>query len=104
MSSRRQVLRRHAAPFDLENGPILRMTLLSRAQEDHVLLLVVHHIACDGMSMGILLGEFIHFYAAECRGHALDHAPALVRVYRLSPHPPRGGRRCAVRDETWNTG
>src|SRR6516162_6189039 len=38
--------------FDLERGPLLRAGLLRLADEDHVLWLEVHHIACDGGSMG----------------------------------------------------
>jgi hypothetical protein len=34
-------------PFDLARPPLLRATLYRRGDDDHVLLLVVHHIACD---------------------------------------------------------
>ena len=42
---------------DLENGPVWRATLIERPDGDAVLLLVVHHIACDGWSAGILHRE-----------------------------------------------
>ncbi len=65
----------YARPFDLENGPIMRVVLLTRAPRDHVFLLVVHHIACDSVAMGILLREFIEFYEAESQGGAVVKPP-----------------------------
>ncbi|MBN7823163.1 condensation domain-containing protein, partial [Bowmanella yangjiangensis] len=37
-------------PFDLRDGPLLRLTLLRLSAEDHVLLLTLHHIVSDGWS------------------------------------------------------
>src|SRR5579859_6597743 len=42
-------------PFDLGRGPLLRARLLRLGEDDHVLLLVLHHIAGDGWSQGVLL-------------------------------------------------
>ncbi|MGH7581164.1 MAG: amino acid adenylation domain-containing protein [Gemmatimonadales bacterium] len=56
------------APFDLENGPLLRSRLLRLAPEEHVLLLTVHHIASDGWSMGVLLKELAALYRAGVTG------------------------------------
>src|ERR1700694_3548635 len=41
-------------PFDMSQGPLLRTTLLKLAEQDHVLLLVMHHIISDGWSMAVL--------------------------------------------------
>jgi amino acid adenylation domain-containing protein len=57
-----QIYRR---PFDLGHGPVVRAALISRSDDDHLLMLLVHHIACDGWSMGILLNDFVELYAAE---------------------------------------
>ena len=40
-------------PFDLVRGPLIRAGLQRLAQEEHVLLLTVHHIAFDGWSSGV---------------------------------------------------
>jgi NRPS condensation-like uncharacterized protein len=56
-------------PFDLSRGPIIRVTLLKESEEDHVVILVVHHIAFDGWSMGVLLRELILLYEAFAAGH-----------------------------------
>ena len=65
-----QVLRAYAEPFDLENGPVLRVVLFWRPtphehESDHVLLVVAHHIVMDAWSAGIVLNELFAFYAAE---------------------------------------
>ncbi|MEV0390665.1 amino acid adenylation domain-containing protein [Nonomuraea sp. NPDC050643] len=41
-------------PFDLSRGPLLRAALLRLAADDHVLVLVVHHLVCDGLSLRLL--------------------------------------------------
>jgi hybrid polyketide synthase / nonribosomal peptide synthetase FtdB len=66
-------------PFDLERGPVLRVTLFSRAADDHVLLLAIHHIAADLWSLTVLMHEFRELYPAACRKEA-----AVL--------PPVGGR------------
>src|SRR5262249_24686212 len=40
-------------PFDLASGPLFRATLLRLSEQEHVLLLTMHHIVSDGWSMGI---------------------------------------------------
>ncbi|HEU0190995.1 MAG TPA: amino acid adenylation domain-containing protein [Mycobacterium sp.] len=52
-------------PFDLTTGPVLRLTLLRRAPDDHVLVLAVHHIAVDFWSVDVILDELRRLYAAE---------------------------------------
>jgi amino acid adenylation domain-containing protein len=51
-------------PFDLARGPLVRVTLLRLAQEDHVLLLSLHHIVSDGWSMKVLFRELSLLYEA----------------------------------------
>jgi amino acid adenylation domain-containing protein len=51
-------------PFDLARGPLLRTALLRRGQNDHVFLLVMHHIISDGWSLGIFWRELIALYNA----------------------------------------
>jgi Condensation domain/TubC N-terminal docking domain len=63
-----QMRRAYGRPFDLERGPILRVHLFSRSSQDHVWLLVVHHIAVDAWSILLLLGELGPLYTAEITG------------------------------------
>ncbi|MHC8406522.1 non-ribosomal peptide synthase/polyketide synthase [Pseudomonas sp. TMB3-21] len=74
-----------ARPFDLQHGPLLRVTLLQLDAEDHVLLLTLHHIVTDGWSMGVLVEEFSRLYAAHCQGRnaALEALPIQYSDYAL---------------------
>ncbi|MFL6289706.1 MAG: amino acid adenylation domain-containing protein [Thermoanaerobaculia bacterium] len=51
-----------ARPFDLARGPLLRALLLRTGGEEHLLVLVMHHIVSDGWSMGVLLRELARLY------------------------------------------
>ncbi|WP_339538562.1 non-ribosomal peptide synthetase [Pseudomonas sp. RA_15y_Pfl2_54] len=51
-------------PFDLAVGPLLRVNVLKLAEQEHVLLLTLHHIVSDGWSMNVLIDEFIRCYDA----------------------------------------
>ena len=51
-------------PFDLARGPVVRATLVRRDATTHVLVLAVHHIATDGWSMELLVGELSALYEA----------------------------------------
>jgi hypothetical protein len=67
-------------PFDLERGPVLRVNLFTCSAQEHVLLLVVHHIAIDFWSLAVLLTELGVLYPAEKTGvQAL--LPALDSQY-----------------------
>lgn len=51
-------------PFDLRNGPLIRARLLKLEPQEHVLVLTLHHIVCDGWSSQILAREFVTLYEA----------------------------------------
>jgi amino acid adenylation domain-containing protein len=52
------------APFDLTHGPLLRVALTTLDDEEHLLVLTMHHIISDGWSTGVLIGEFVKLYEA----------------------------------------
>ncbi|MCY1490218.1 Dimodular nonribosomal peptide synthase [compost metagenome] len=66
-------------PFDLRNGPLLRVLLLKVAADEHVLVLTVHHIAADGWSMQLMVDEFAQLYQARVEGRAANLAALPVR-------------------------
>ena len=57
-------------PFDLEQGPVMRATLLTREAGRHLLLLVFHHIAIDLWSLTLLVEEMGRLHAATRSGTA----------------------------------
>ncbi|HEX2202007.1 MAG TPA: amino acid adenylation domain-containing protein [Longimicrobium sp.] len=67
------------APFDLERGPLMRATLVRLADDDHALLLTLHHIVSDGWSMGILARELGALYGAFAAGRESPLEPLEVQ-------------------------
>ncbi|MEU4832126.1 amino acid adenylation domain-containing protein, partial [Streptosporangium sp. NPDC023615] len=57
--ARRIVSADAARPFDLADGPLLRVTLVWIGPDDHVLLVAVHHVVADGWSAELLLDELL---------------------------------------------
>jgi amino acid adenylation domain-containing protein len=55
-------------PFDLPQGPHLRCRLLKIGDENHIILLTMHHIASDGWSMGLLIREITSLYKSFSQG------------------------------------
>ncbi|WP_460095619.1 condensation domain-containing protein [Pseudomonas sp. H3_E03] len=64
----------HATPVDLQAGPLLQAQLLSRPDQQHDLLLTLHHIAFDGRSAQLLLAELAGSADAALPGQYLDFA------------------------------
>jgi len=54
--------------FDLERGPLLRVSLFTRSAQEHILLLVVHHIVIDFWSLAVILNELGVLYPAAKAG------------------------------------
>ncbi|MDX6269055.1 MAG: hypothetical protein QOD28_278, partial [Acidobacteriota bacterium] len=75
LAEREQAARELAAteagkPFDLAAGSLLRALLVRLSEQEHVLVVVLHHIVSDGWSTGVLVREFSELYAAYTRGES----------------------------------
>ncbi|PHM11378.1 condensation domain-containing protein, partial [Nostoc sp. 'Peltigera malacea cyanobiont' DB3992] len=55
-------------PFDLEQEPLLRIKLLRLSDAEHLLIITIHHLVCDGWSVDVFLQELTKLYAAFCHG------------------------------------
>ncbi len=66
--------------FNLAEDLMLRACLLRCSSTEAVLLITMHHIACDGWSEGILIDELSQLYRAYCQGN-LHSLPALALQY-----------------------
>ena len=71
--------------FDLTKGPLFRVVLVKVSAEEHVLLLMMHHIVSDGWSMGVLVQELSALYVAQLRGEeaALAELPIQYADYAI---------------------
>ncbi|HEX6717639.1 MAG TPA: amino acid adenylation domain-containing protein [Pyrinomonadaceae bacterium] len=67
-------------PFNLETGPLFRVNLFKRSDEEYVLMWVAHHIVVDFWSLVILVHEFGELYEAEQHGRAASLA-AISETY-----------------------
>jgi amino acid adenylation domain-containing protein len=65
---RKQVLMRTQRPFDLENGPLLRMVVFVCGPSDHVVLATTHHIVVDFWSLILVLAELREIYRSIAAG------------------------------------
>lgn len=72
-------------PFDLRKDMMLRATLIRRADNEHQLLLVMHHIATDGGSFPVMMNELVALYVAhtEHRAHDLLPLPLQYADYAI---------------------
>lgn len=68
-----------ARRFDLGRGPLIRFLLIEKPGQRWRLVIVAHHIAIDGWSLPVFVGELIALYGAKGDGTAL---PSAVRPYR----------------------
>src|SRR5262249_26614057 len=75
-----EVLREASMPFDLETGPLLRTRLLKLGDDDHVLLMTLHHCICDGWSVPILMREVAVLYGACLRRESSPLCALPVQV------------------------
>ncbi|RKI15449.1 amino acid adenylation domain-containing protein, partial [Corallococcus praedator] len=68
-----------ARPFDLVNGPVLRTTLVRQAEDVHLLLVCIHHVVCDTLSIAIFIHELSQLYGAFRQGKPSPLAPLTVQ-------------------------
>ncbi len=68
-------------PFNLEEGPLLRILLIQLGDEDHVLVMSTHHIISDQWSYGVIARELVKCYNAFCTGKPFAIQPDLPIQY-----------------------
>ncbi|MBM7169125.1 amino acid adenylation domain-containing protein [Streptomyces sp. G44] len=64
-----------ARPFDPATGPLLRCTVYAVDDGSHRVLLVAHHLVCDGWSLGVILRDLSAAYGAAAGGDAARSLP-----------------------------
>ncbi|MGI8842348.1 MAG: non-ribosomal peptide synthetase, partial [Gemmatimonadaceae bacterium] len=72
------ITREAVRPFDLTASPF-RALLIRMADDDHVLVITVHHIVFDGWSAGVMLRELAHCYDAHVQGREPEMPPLPIQ-------------------------
>ncbi|MEH2121099.1 amino acid adenylation domain-containing protein [Nostoc sp.] len=68
-------------PFDLNRDLLLRVKLMCLGEQEHIVLLTMHHIASDGWSTGVLIRELVTLYQAFCEQQQLSPLTELPIQY-----------------------
>ncbi|MDZ8184105.1 MAG: amino acid adenylation domain-containing protein [Nostoc sp. ChiSLP02] len=77
---KKQATQEAQKPFNLKSDLLLRVKLLRLDQQEHILLLTMHHIVSDGWSIDVLARELATLYQAFCNGQP-SPLPALPIQY-----------------------
>jgi non-ribosomal peptide synthetase component F len=89
--------------FDITRTPLLRTTVVRLAEDDHVLLVTVHHIVWDGWSTGLLVYEIAtHYRRALGLAEPLPDLPVLYADWAAWQHRTLAGDRLAHHADFWN--
>ena len=78
---RTKVVAAHQCPFDLEADPVMRIRWFTCAEQEHVFLLTIHHIALDGWSTGLIVKEVAEIYQALQAGGEVP-LPTITHTYQ----------------------
>ncbi|HEX6096637.1 MAG TPA: amino acid adenylation domain-containing protein [Thermoanaerobaculia bacterium] len=65
-------------PFDVAQGPLVRCALSRIGDDDHVLMMTLHHLVCDATAAALLLKELSTLYMAAVAGVAAPELPQSV--------------------------
>ncbi|MBF0450080.1 MAG: amino acid adenylation domain-containing protein [Candidatus Magnetomorum sp.] len=66
-------------PYDLKNGPLLKIGLLWLSNDCHVILMNIHHIICDGWSLGVLENEILFLYKSFVHDKKIELPPLNIQ-------------------------
>ncbi|RCX18145.1 amino acid adenylation domain-containing protein [Fontibacillus phaseoli] len=99
------VRRNSAIPFQLESELPIRAYIFTLGQREHYLLLNIHHIACDGWSLGIIMSEIQEAYVAlgRSQAQAMEKPPLAVQYadYAVWQRKFMAGKEIDYHKEYW---
>jgi len=89
-------------PFVLEQGPLVRVELLTLSREQHLVIFTAHHIVCDGWSFGVLVRDLLQIYAEQIGASTEPLAPPpSFGDYALEQDAMQGGDKVAADESYW---
>jgi amino acid adenylation domain-containing protein/FkbM family methyltransferase len=97
-AARRLARREAERAFDLQRGPLLRVQLLRLAPAEHVLAATLHHVVCDGWSVGLFVKELTAHYIAARAGTEANLPPLPVQYGDYARWQRRWQSEAAVSD------
>src|SRR5215472_7258849 len=65
--------------FDLANGPLIRARLVRLAEQEHLFLISMHQVICDGWSLRVFVDELVALYDAFSGGEESPLAPPSIQ-------------------------
>jgi hypothetical protein len=101
----RQTIAEAVRSFDLKTGPLLRARLLKLADQEHMLLVTVHHIVSDGWSIGVFSDEVAAHYQGLLSGErpALPDLPLQYADYAIWKNEHGQGAASDQHRSYWQT-
>ncbi|WP_158750021.1 non-ribosomal peptide synthetase [Acidobacterium sp. S8] len=91
--------------FDLEKAPLLRVALIRCSENEHLVVLTMHHIICDAWSIGIFFDELKSISDAIAQGRALrsPKLPIQYSDYALWEREQRTARQLSSQIDYWKS-
>ncbi|NEQ64995.1 MAG: amino acid adenylation domain-containing protein [Symploca sp. SIO2D2] len=77
----KRLVKAHQHPFDLEKEAVMRIRWFTRSEQEHILLLTIHHIAVDGWSLDLILKDLPKLYQIQTTDVELS-LPPLKHFYQ----------------------
>ena len=101
----RRTIAEAALPFDLKTGPLVRARLLKLADQEHMLLVTIHHIVSDGWSIGLFSDEVGTHYEALSSGNqrTASDLPLQYADYALWKNEQSEGLAAIQQRSYWQT-
>ena len=78
---KRLIVKHAERPFDLENGPMVRLELFLTDEGSHLVLLSMHHIVADAWSVSLLMNDLIEGYFSIKAGGKPEYKPLEYRYH-----------------------
>jgi amino acid adenylation domain-containing protein len=88
--------------FDLEHGPLFRVTIVRIQPQEHWILMTAHHVICDGWSWGVLMPDLGKLYSALLKGETPDlEEPDRFSDYALELEASAESEEAAATENFW---
>jgi amino acid adenylation domain-containing protein len=84
-------------PFDLSRAPLIRVELVKLAPQKHLLMMDIHHIISDGISINIFVKEFMKLY----QGETLPPLPIQYKDYAEWQNSEKQKKKVKKQEEYW---